>query len=151
MEGSAPTDAADRLSAFLDRVTDFLGAVAETPSIGTGSERLALSRANSELQELQIARAKQHLRERSRNEFEEAGFSLAQMEFKLAVAERAMTETAEVGPAGWMAPSAVLRAVGKLKVILSSIKSLSKWLEAVDELVGMTGELAKNRLGPKLD
>jgi hypothetical protein len=30
------------------------------------------------------------------------------------------------------------------------LKSLSKWVEALDELVAMTAELAKNRLGPRL-
>jgi hypothetical protein len=39
----------------------------------------------------------------------------------------------------------------RVKVVLGSLKGLSKWVEALEELVGMAAELAKNRLGPKLD
>jgi hypothetical protein len=38
-----------------------------------------------------------------------------------------------------------------VRVVLGSVKSLSKWVEALDELVAMAAELAKNRLGPKVD
>jgi len=93
-----------------------------------------------------LPRANTELRGRDAEDFESACFSSEQAEYKLAAAERAMTEAIEPTPTGWIAPTPILRAVAKIKVILGSIKSLSKWLEALDELVSMTGELAKNRL-----
>jgi plasmid replication initiation protein len=148
MEASSEFDTLERLSAFLDRTVAFLDAVARTPSLGTETERLSLIEALAELAEIQLERSKADLNA-AREELIVAGFSDRQMNFKLGVADRAMEDTQEPTPTGWMAPTAIWRTLGKLKVVLGSLKGLSKWLEALDELVGMTGELAKNRIGSK--
>ncbi len=49
MEGSARYVAAERLSVFFDEIIHFLRAAAETPSLGTQSERVALAAATAEL------------------------------------------------------------------------------------------------------
>jgi hypothetical protein len=144
----ASFDAPAQLSAFSDRTVGFLAAAARTPSLGTETERLDLIEALAELEDIQLERSKEDLYE-AREELIVAGFSDRQLNFKLGVADRAMTESQELAPSGWMTPTAIWRTVGKLKVVLGSLKGLSKWLEALDELVGMTGELAKNRLGSK--
>jgi hypothetical protein len=152
LEASTDFEASERLSLFVDRVVDFLDEVAVSEGIGTAEEGEAFAAAAKEIRAFQVERVKSDLRDTRVGEFEAAGFSPSQAEFKLIVAERAIDEALKPSRRSeTLLPRRVWRAVGKVKVVLSSIKSLSKWLEALDELVGMAGELAKNRLGPKLD
>jgi hypothetical protein len=166
---AAPTPpSAERVSEFFGRGRQLPLPLALQEGIGTAEERRQLASAVSELRGLQLARGKEELGGVDTEQWEARGFSRHQMEFKLAAAERAMQEAVEPsvpsgadramdeelerpGRRGRLRPSRILRAVGKIREVLASIKSLSKWLEALDEVVAMVGELAKNRLGPRLE
>jgi hypothetical protein len=150
VEAAHPPDAPERLVAFVDRVVLFLARLAENPAVGTEDERLLLKQAAAEFAELQAEQVRRDVLTGDQETFLPAGFSLRQTEFKLAVAERALEEAEERSAAGWVSPSRVWRALGKVRIVLGSLKGISKWVEALDELVAMAAEMAKNRLGPKL-
>jgi hypothetical protein len=150
MEGNARVDVPARLTRFLDEVATFLHNLSDEPAFGNEREREALAKAVTELRDIQMVGAQDDLRGVGEDDLLSVGFSPRQTVFKLDVAERAMTEALEPSLSGRRRPSKILRAADKIRTVLASIKSLSKWLEAIDELVAMAGELAKNHLGPNL-
>jgi hypothetical protein len=84
------------------------------------------------------------LRETDPEAFEAAGFSQAQATFKTQVAREAMKEA--IRPARWRRRinwKGTLEGLGTaldaIKEVLSSIESLSKWIEAAGEIVGVLG------------
>jgi hypothetical protein len=113
MEAADESDVPERLARSVDRVVLFLERLAETPALGTQEERMRLFEAATELRHLQADRLKREIRSADSESIWAGGFSRNQMEFKLAVAERALAEAEQPSVRGWLLPSRVWRALAK--------------------------------------
>lgn len=147
MEAGAEFVDPERLEQFLDRVLVFLAETTRFERVGVIDERSSLRSAVAEFREVQLVTVVAELVELSPEDAVAAGFSPYQAEFKMTTAERAMQEALEPTARGMLRPKRILRAIQKVRVVVASLKGLSRWLEALDELLAMVGEITRNRLG----
>ncbi len=108
-----------------------------------------LDAARVEIREVQVPAIRRELEQAGGEQLQAAGFSREQALFKMMMARRAMAATERRaqgrGPQLWRPTREGLEsAVGAIKEVLGSISSLSKWIEAVSELVGVVGSGVKS-------
>jgi hypothetical protein len=138
--------ATEDLIVFVDEVVAWTRPVAR--AYLPPEEQILLEEARDEIERVQLPKVREQIRGADLEELESAGFSTAQTGFKLASARRAMAAGERRAEGGlfqrWGQTREVLEsALESVKEILSSISSLSKWIEAVAELVGVVGSGVK--------
>lgn len=107
-----------------------------------------LDEARSEIEDVQLPAIEKQIRSAREEDLEAAGFTDAQTAFKLASAREIMSETAGRAESPW--PGRRKKTlelldfvVENVQTILGSLTSLSKWIEAAAELVGVAGSGVK--------
>jgi hypothetical protein len=113
-----------------------------------------LDDARWEIEGSQLRQFKDRLQSAEPESFEAAGFTKAQTAFKLDAARRDMDATARSAKSGWPTlRRKVLKAldfvVENIQTILGSLSSLSKWIEAASELVGVLASGVKAAVAEK--
>ncbi len=113
-----------------------------------------LDKARHEIEDVQLPAIEKQVLSAREEDLEAAGFTNAQTAFKLATARRAMGETARRAESPWSGRrKKVLElldfVVENVQTILGSLSSLSKWIEAAAELVGVVGSGVKAAVAEK--
>lgn len=113
------------------------------------SEQLdLLDEARSEIEDVQLPVIEKQVRSARNEDLEAAGFTDAQTAFKLASARKIMSETTRCAESPWPERRRKILelldfVVENIQTILGSLSSLSKWIEAAAELVGVVGSGVK--------
>ncbi len=113
-----------------------------------------LDDARREIEGSQLREFEKRIQSAKPETFEAAGFTKAQTVFKLDAARRGMNVTARSAKSPWPAlRKKVLNAldfvVESIQTILGSLSSLSKWIEAASELVGVLASAVKATVAEK--
>jgi hypothetical protein len=107
-----------------------------------------LDQAREEIEDVQLPVIEKLVLSAPEEDLEAAGFTGAQTAFKLASARRAMSDSAQRAESPWpvrrkKALELLDFVVENVQIILGSLSSLSKWIEAAAELVGVVGSGVK--------
>lgn len=113
-----------------------------------------LDKARHEIEGIQLETIERQVLSAPEEDLKAAGFTNAQTAFKLATARKAMSETERRAKSPWPERrKKVLElldfVVENLQTILGSLGSLSKWIEAAAELVGVVGSGVKAAVAEK--
>jgi hypothetical protein len=148
----ADWSASEHLSVFIDDLIDWTEEIGELHLERPDLNRL--QQATAEIRATQVPALQAELREVDRTKFETAGFTESQAIFKTATARNAMARAANPPFYKRWSRKSVVEGVGvaleAVKEVLGSIASLSKWIEAAAELVGIVGSGVK-AAAPRLE
>jgi hypothetical protein len=146
MEARNAPGSAEDLVSFVREVVDWTRPVSFAY---LDDDQLALlDRARNEITAVQLPVIEKQVLSAREEDLEAAGFTDAQTAFKLASARRAMSDSARRAES----PFPVRRkkalefldfVVENVQTVLGSLSSLSKWIEAAAELVGVVGSGVK--------
>lgn len=145
-------DPADHLLGLVEDVVEWTGRIGERHL--PAGELTLLAFGIEEIQKRQLPKVRDDLREATLQEFESAGFSELQAVFKT-TAVRSVMEAAMARSASRLAfrrrptAEALGVALDAIKEVLAGIRSLSEWIEALAELVGVVGSGAKTALAER--
>lgn len=145
----APTE---DLVSFVQEVVEWTGPI--SLAYLDDEQVLLLDKARDEIEEVQLPAIEKQMESAREEDLEAAGFTEAQAAFKLATARRAMSETARRAES--LRPERRKKVldlldfvVESIQTVLGSLSSLSKWIEAAAELVGVVGSGAKAAVAEK--
>ena len=146
MATEAVWNPAEHVLAFINDLVEWAGRMGAVHL--TEEESALLAAATSEFDTTQLPQLRRELQRADRDDFDAAGFSESQAVFKTSVARRTM-ENAERRSRGffrWLKRSgkALQVALDAVMEVLGSISSLSKWIEAAKELLGIVGSGIKS-------
>jgi hypothetical protein len=138
-EVDSPAERLDRFCAelitFLNQTSHYLPVAEDRPRLSRAADELRATQQEVFGKELATLEEDGSLRR--------AGLAGDQLDFKIATVTRDMNAVGHpprgllAGPRRGRRSKKILRALGKAKVVIGSLKSLSKWFEALGELVEM--------------
>lgn len=152
MESSVSVSPAGELIGFVKEVVDWTQSVSD--AYLDDRQIALLAEARTEIEAVQLPRIEQQLRSISDEELAAAGFTEAQTAFKLESARTAMDAAARGAESPWPGRRKKILdvldfVVENVQTILGSLKSLSVWIDAASELVGVAASGAKAAVAEK--
>jgi hypothetical protein len=159
MEAGERLDPRAQLSMFCNEVANFVEGVAD--GLPDSSDGFDLRNGVEECRTRQLTELKAELDATSETSLAQAGLTGTQLQAKLEIARRGMQSvgrakgprrpwfsvpwrrrnSAPTGPRGRAWRKSASAALGKIKVVLGSLRGLSKWVEALVELVDLADKL----------
>jgi hypothetical protein len=142
----SPSPTVDLVS-FVEDVTTWTGVIGR--AYLKDDELLLLDAARDEIAAVQLRAIEQQIQGADEDTLRAAGFTVAQTEFKLASARRSMGRAERVAKSKLPGRRKKILegldlAVENIQTVLGSLSSLSKWIEAASELVGVAASGIKS-------